>query len=377
VVVGYLDVNGGTVVGSNNLVSALTLVNSGQVAGLADGVDFAAGILKRTAGVATVDGANTFTGVIRAEAGTIQMTNGGSFAAASSLLLSNTASLDLNGISQEFSSVNGAGSVALGSGTLTVGGSEDSAFSGAISGTGGLVKSGGGVMTLSGTSTYNGATTVSDGELIVDGAADSSTVTVNSGAILSGSGSIGGLIVNSGGTINPGNSPGTQTVVGNAVWNAGAYYNWEIHDATGGAGTGWDLYTITGTLDLGALSLGSEFNINLWSLSQVSPDINGDAINFDPAQNYTWTIATAAGGITNYTGANQFLVNIAATNGAGGFSNLLDSGTFSVVQSGNDLNLVFTAAGGAAVPEPGTWAAAALLAGGAAFMRWRKRAKVA
>jgi len=29
-----------------------------------------------------------------------------------------------------------------------------------------------------------------------------------------------------------------------------------------------------------------------------------------------------------------------------------------------------------AVPEPGTWAAAALLAGGAAFARWRKRAKV-
>jgi len=26
-------------------------------------------------------------------------------------------------------------------------------------------------------------------------------------------------------------------------------------------------------------------------------------------------------------------------------------------------------------PEPGTWAAAALLAGGAAFMRWRKRVK--
>ena len=31
---------------------------------------------------------------------------------------------------------------------------------------------------------------------------------------------------------------------------------------------------------------------------------------------------------------------------------------------------------GTAVPEPGTWAAAALLAGGAAFARWRKRAKV-
>jgi hypothetical protein len=29
--------------------------------------------------------------------------------------------------------------------------------------------------------------------------------------------------------------------------------------------------------------------------------------------------------------------------------------------------------GGAAVPEPGTWAAAALLAGGAGFMRWRRQ----
>jgi hypothetical protein len=41
------------------------------------------------------------------------------------------------------------------------------------------------------------------------------------------------------------------------------------------------------------------------------------------------------------------------------------------------LNLMFTAAGGAPIPEPGTWAAAALLVGGAAFMRWRRRAKVA
>jgi hypothetical protein len=31
------------------------------------------------------------------------------------------------------------------------------------------------------------------------------------------------------------------------------------------------------------------------------------------------------------------------------------------------------AGGPAPIPEPGTWAAAALLAGGAAFARWRKR----
>jgi hypothetical protein len=34
---------------------------------------------------------------------------------------------------------------------------------------------------------------------------------------------------------------------------------------------------------------------------------------------------------------------------------------------------IYAAQAPAAVPEPGTWAAAALLAGGAAFARWRKR----
>ena len=37
------------------------------------------------------------------------------------------------------------------------------------------------------------------------------------------------------------------------------------------------------------------------------------------------------------------------------------------------INSIGAITGGAVVPEPGTWAAAALLAGGAAFMRWRKR----
>ncbi|MEY4300034.1 MAG: hypothetical protein RIR25_1270, partial [Verrucomicrobiota bacterium] len=46
---------------------------------------------------------------------------------------------------------------------------------------------------------------------------------------------------------------------------------------------------------------------------------------------------------------------------------------FSLIVAGNNLNLVFTPNAGPAVPEPGTWAAAALLAGGAAFARWRRR----
>jgi hypothetical protein len=84
------------------------------------------------------------------------------------------------------------------------------------------------------------------------------------------------------------------------------------------------------------------------------------------------------GGITGFN-SSYFNLNTGSNNGTGGFANGLNGGSFSLAQSGNDLNLVFTAAGGpgpSPVPEPGTWAAAALLAGGAAFMRWRKRKQV-
>jgi hypothetical protein len=218
---------------------------------------------------------------------------------------------------------------------------------------------------------------VAAGKLVVDGSAANSTVTVQNGGTLAGSGTVGGIVLNLGSTISPGNSPGTLNVAGNVVWNPGANYNWQIYDATLGAGTGWDLISATGSLDLTALTVGSEFNINLWSLNEISPnDVDGLALNFDPNQNYTWTILTATGGISGFTGSSQFLINTGAINGAAGFANALNGGTFSIVQNSNDLNLVFTSAS-APIPEPGTWAAAALLAGATAFMRWRKRAKVA
>jgi autotransporter-associated beta strand protein len=234
---------------------------------------------------------------------------------------------------------------------------------------------GSGTTELSGISTYTGSTSVEAGKLVVSGSIAGSAVTVQNGGTLGGDGTVGVLTILDGGTLSPGNSPGNLTVAGDVIWNGGGNYNWQIYDTTLPAGTGWDLVSSSGALDLTSLTTANKFNLNLWSLSGIAPDVDGDALNFDNTQNYTWTILTAATGFNGFA-ADKFNINLGAANGTAGFANALGGGTFSLLTSGNNLNLMFTAAGGAAVPEPGTWAAAALLVGGAAFMRWRKRKQV-
>lgn len=224
-------------------------------------------------------------------------------------------------------------------------------------------------LVLAGTNTYTGSTTVAEGELVVSGSIAASTATsVQAGGVLSGSGRVGDTIILAGGTGSPGNSPGTMTVDGNLTWLGGGNYNWQIHDALGiaGSSTGWDLYDVSGILDLGALTIGSKFNINLWSLFQVTPDANGSAVNFNAGQNYTWIIVATDLGIVGFDPA-EFNINIVANNGTSGFSNALLGGVFGLRVAGNNLELTFSA-----VPEPGTWIAGALLVAAAAMARLRR-----
>jgi hypothetical protein len=69
-----------------------------------------------------------------------------------------------------------------------------------------------------------------------------------------------------------------------SVWQAGSTYSWEIDNATGIAGTNWDLFSVTGALDMSALSSSAKMNLVLNSLSLV---------NFDTSSSYTWVIAQA------------------------------------------------------------------------------------
>lgn len=278
--------------------------------GVISGTTPSARIIKSGAGSVVLSGDNTSLAGVVVNAGTLQIGNGGTSGAVAGAITNNAA--------------------------LVFNRSDALSHTTAISGTGSLTKQGGGKLTLTNTNTYSGPTTVAAGELTVNGSVTASTVTVQGGATVGGSGTLRSLDVTSGGTVAPGDaSPGTLTVSNNAVWQAGGNYAWEIHDATGSAGTGWDSLAITGTLDLTALSSGNRFNINLASLLEL-PNTPGNAIHFNSAQTYTWTIATASGGINGYTGTDQFTVN------AAGFTNALTDGWgFRVVRSGNALNLEY------------------------------------
>ena len=238
---------------------------------------------------------------------------------------------------------NGAGNVDIDStGSTTVTGDVLSTGAGVRS----LTKKGSGSLTLNGDSTYTGNTAVTDGKLVINGNISTSPLTTVSGTgTISGNGTTSALTIASGGTLSPGNSPGTLST-GNEIWQDGGNYNWQVLDATGAAGSGYDTIAVTGTLDLNSLTAGA-FGINLWSLSSIGPDVNGDALNFNNALTQSWTILTTTGGITGFDAAD-FAIATGINNNTGGFSNI-HPGEFSLGQSGDFKNLILTYT---AVPEP-------------------------
>jgi autotransporter-associated beta strand protein len=319
----------------------------------------------------------TFNGPVNVT-GTIESGRGITFAAAAAPVIGR---LNLSGIdaaTTSFASNATVGSldstsanktVSIGANTLTVGSDTepDGSFAGAVNGIGGnLVKQGSNAQILSGSNGYTGTTTINEGVLRIQGSLASSSVAVNSGGVIGGSGTLAGsLTLNSSSTASPGNSPGVLST-GSQTWNDGANYNWQLFDANGSAGTAYDTMNITGSLDLTGLTGILDFNINLWTLSSIGPDVNGLALNFDSLSNYNWTLASTTAGILGFE-ASDFTINTAPINGTGGFANPF-TGNFEVGVSGNDLVLTYTP-----VPEPSAFQVAALVA--SVIFTWRCRSR--
>ena len=116
-----------------------------------------------------------------------------------------------------------------------------------------LTKVGSGPLIMRGAPTFQGSIDVAEGTLQVDGTLSSeTTVTIQPGASLEGTGTVGNLTVASGATLAPGTSPG-QLTVGGLTLNSGSTYEVELDGTT--AGTGYDQTVAFGPVSLGGATL--------------------------------------------------------------------------------------------------------------------------
>ena len=179
----------------------------------------------------------------------------------------------------------------------------------------GVTVGGAGTLNISGNSAaMTSRITTSDTVKLVVNSTLGSAVNVGNGSLLGGSGSVGALTLSTGATLTPGNSPGLLTAT-SATFQSGSNLNWEIFNAVGTAGVEWDLLSVTGNLNVAALSSGS-MNLVLKSLSAL-PDTVGALAGFNSNDNYSWTFARAAS-ITGATGdltSGQDVTSLFSING--------------------------------------------------------------
>jgi autotransporter-associated beta strand protein len=316
-------------------------------------------------GITTFSGANTYTGATNINAGALQLGADKVLADTTDVTVASGATFDVNGHTETIRLLSGGGSVALGGGSLTAGNTLGFTYSGVMSGTGNFNKVGAGVATFSGVNTYTGNTHIAGGTLFLANTGSLvSSVQIDSGATfdvsnwgtlgftvapsktLSGNGTVKGLTLVKG-AISPGASAGILAT-DDQEWHPGGAYNWEIADATGSAGAGFDQLQLNGALLVFATS-GNKFTITITSLNGATP---GNAANFDKDQNYEWIIATT----TSPTTIDPTVFDVIATN----FTNDIsadpnvegaENGKFTIAASGNDVVLRYSAA-----PEPATLA---------------------
>ncbi|MDR1789128.1 MAG: autotransporter-associated beta strand repeat-containing protein [Opitutaceae bacterium] len=200
-----------------------------------------------------------------------------------------------------------------------------------------LVKTGAGTQILSGVNTYSGATTVNAGNLIVNGSILNSAVTVN-GGLLGGSGRLGTVTIANGGTLSPGNSPGTLTI--------------DTLTLAAGSTTLMEIGATSDQIVVNDITFGGTLTLNFTST------LTGDLLLFNIAGTQTGDFST---------------VNITGVYGDGSLSNE-GAGQWDLDLGGGEklsLNLASGLVAIAPIPEP--TATAALLGAMAVFTLWLRR----
>lgn len=159
---------GGTALFSGNIINSGNLTKSGN-------------------GTVTLSGANTFAGSVAVNAGTLNLSGGSALNDTNAVTVESGATFAL-GSGETIGSLAGAGDLSLGTSQLITGGNNSSTtLSGAVSGSGGIVKQGTGTMAFSGANTFTG------GLFIDNGTADIAGGSFADGVIEIGGGVVGGL----------------------------------------------------------------------------------------------------------------------------------------------------------------------------------------
>jgi autotransporter-associated beta strand protein len=237
-------------------------VGAGQSLTLSGIINGAGGLTANRSGSGTLvlTNANTYTGATTIKAGIVAVQNrtalGSTFGAttvssgatlqvaggltiAENLILNGVGAAGTTGALESVAGTNtwagwidlaSASTIAIDAGQLTLGG--------IIIGAGSLTQVGAGGLIVSALNTYTGGTTLD-------------------GGTLAGGGRIGSLLINSGTTLAPSTTTTQVFKTGNVAFSAGSTFAVTLRGTT--AGTGYDLLSVTGTVNLA----GATLNVNL------------------------------------------------------------------------------------------------------------------
>jgi len=310
-----------TFTGSSNLTTADVSLSGNRTVTTASGTlsvngsVTGGGLTKSGAGTLVLAGNNSYSGSTTVTAGSLRLQGGAAIPDAGALILSNSAGVAVSiQNSETIGSLQGGGlsggavSIAANA-TLTVAETGNQTFAGTISGAGNFTKSGAGTLTLSNTMNATGAILISGGTLATGAAdifsssasiiANSSTLRLGGNQTLSGfsgsssgldlssyaltitSGTIGGLIAGTNGTLIKNGASGlsiyssANTFSGQTILNSGS-----IQVLNTGTHFGTSTVTINnGTLTIGNAGLPTTTNISNLVVVSGTIQSGGNASN--------------------------------------------------------------------------------------------------
>lgn len=284
---------GGTFETDSNLTLATAVAGSGTLTKTGSGT------------LSLTSAANTHSGSVAIDAGTLAVSGGSAIGNASAVTVASGATFDLTAANETIGSLAGAGSVSLGTRTLSLGGDNTSTtYSGVASGTGGITKQGNGTLTLAGVNTYTGNTTISAGvvQLGVAGAlANTSGVNLSGGTLAVGgnfSETAGTLTLSANSSIDFNNATSTLTFA-NATRTGGTL---RVDDWAGSAfGGGSSRLVVTNPILPGSgFATGgngefTEINFTGWGSGavrlpsgEIVPYTGGTVYTYVPSGSGTW-----------------------------------------------------------------------------------------